>query len=47
MPSPSIATILIVENRLINREFLATPLTLAGFRVLESTDGAQALEIPR
>ena len=37
------ASILIVEDRLIDRKLLATVLASAGHRVLEATDGADAL----
>src|SRR6266571_4491109 len=41
------ATILIVDDRAINREFLATLLRYVGHSVLEAADGAQALEVTR
>jgi len=41
------ARILAVDDRAINREFLATLLTYAGHEVLQASDGAQALEIVR
>ena len=41
------ATILIVDDRPINREFLGTLLRYAGYQVLDAADGAQALEVVR
>ena len=41
------AKILAVDDRAINREFLATLLSYAGHEVLQASDGAQALEIVR
>ncbi|OHC68922.1 MAG: hypothetical protein A2045_17590 [Rhodocyclales bacterium GWA2_65_20] len=38
------ATILVVDDRNLNREFLAMLLGYAGHRVVEAADGAQALE---
>ena len=37
------ATILVVDDRSINREFLAALLGYAGHRVLEAADGSEAL----
>ena len=37
------ATILIVDDRPTNREFLVTLLGYAGHRLLEAADGAEAL----
>jgi signal transduction histidine kinase len=42
-----VATILIVDDRPSNRQFLTTLLGYDGHRVLEAADGAQALEIAR
>jgi diguanylate cyclase (GGDEF)-like protein len=41
------ARILAVDDRAINREFLATLLGYAGHEVLQAADGAQALELVR
>jgi len=41
------ATILAVDDRAINREFLATLLSYVGHEVLEAADGAEALELVR
>src|SRR5438309_9357688 len=41
------ATILIVDDRPTNREFLVTLLGYAGNRVLEAGDGAEALALVR
>ncbi len=41
------ATILIVDDRLANREFLVTLLGYAGHRLLQAADGAEALAIVR
>jgi diguanylate cyclase (GGDEF)-like protein/PAS domain S-box-containing protein len=41
------ATILVVEDRPINREFLAALLSYAGHRVQEAADGAEALALMR
>src|SRR5688572_14880107 len=41
------ATILIVDDRPTNREFLLTLLGYGGHRLLEATDGAAALELVR
>ncbi|MDR3479772.1 MAG: EAL domain-containing protein [Burkholderiaceae bacterium] len=38
-------TILVVDDRAINRDFLVTLLGYAGYRVLEAADGAEALGI--
>ena len=38
------ATILVVDDRTLNREFRAMLLGYAGHRVVEAADGAQALE---
>jgi diguanylate cyclase (GGDEF)-like protein len=40
-------TILAVDDRAINREFLATLLGYVGYEILEAADGAEALEIAR
>ena len=39
------ATILVVDDRAVNREFLTTLLGYRGHRVLEAGDGAEALEV--
>jgi signal transduction histidine kinase/DNA-binding response OmpR family regulator len=39
------ATILVVDDRPVNREFLVTLLGYSGHRLLEATDGAEALAI--
>ena len=41
------ATILIVDDRLTNRQFLMTLLVYAGHRLLEAADGEQAMKIVR
>lgn len=41
------ATILVVDDRPINRQFLVTLLGYAGHRLLEAADGTQALDIAR
>jgi len=41
------ATILILDDRQINREFLVTLLGYAGYHMLECADGAAALELTR
>jgi CheY-like chemotaxis protein len=41
------ATILIVDDHAINREFLETLLGYAGHRVLQAADGAEALQVTR
>lgn len=41
------ATILVVDDRPINREFLVTLLGYAGHRVVAAGDGAQALDVAR
>ncbi len=41
------ATILVVDDRPVNREFFATLLGYKGHRVLEAGDGAEALELVR
>src|SRR5947207_15590084 len=41
------ATVLIVDDRAINREFLSTLLAYQGHRLLEASDGAQALALAR
>jgi CheY-like chemotaxis protein len=41
------ATILVVDDRPSNREYLLTLLAFAGHRALEAHDGAQALELVR
>jgi diguanylate cyclase (GGDEF)-like protein len=38
-------TILIVDDRAINREFLTTLLSYAGYKVLQASDGAEALAV--
>ena len=40
-------TILIVDDRVINLEFLAMLLDYAGYRVIRSVDGMQALAMAR
>jgi PAS domain S-box-containing protein len=42
-----VATILIVDDRPLNREFLATLLGYVGHRLLEASDGAEALDLVR
>jgi diguanylate cyclase len=37
-------TILVVDDRALNREFLATLLRYVGYRVVEAADGAEALQ---
>ena len=39
------ATILIVDDRATNRQFLVTLLGYVGHRVLEAADGIEALEV--
>ena len=41
------ATILIVDDRPTNRQFLLTLLGYTAHRLLEAADGAQALEVTR
>jgi PAS domain S-box-containing protein len=41
------ATILIVDDRAANREYLLTLLSYSGYRLLEAGDGAEALAITR
>lgn len=41
------ATILIVDDRPVNREFLVTLLSYGGHRLLEAADGADGLAISR
>lgn len=41
------ATVLVVDDRSINREFLETLLGYAGHRTLEAADGAEALALAR
>jgi signal transduction histidine kinase len=43
----NVATILVVDDRASNRQFLTTLLGYDGHRVLEAANGAQALEIAR
>jgi diguanylate cyclase (GGDEF)-like protein/PAS domain S-box-containing protein len=38
------ATILVVDDRVVNRQFLATLFAYAGHQVVEAADGAEALE---
>ena len=38
------ATILIVDDKPVNRQFLVTLLGYRGHRLLEAADGAEALE---
>jgi diguanylate cyclase (GGDEF)-like protein/PAS domain S-box-containing protein len=45
MDSTVLKTILVVDDRAINRDFLVTLLGYAGYRVLEAADGAEALGI--
>jgi PAS domain S-box-containing protein len=42
-----VATILVVDDRPSNRQFLTTLLGYGGHRMLEAADGAQALEVVR
>ena len=39
------ATILVVDDRAINREFLNTLLSYVGYKVLQASDGSEALEV--
>src|SRR5260370_11908883 len=41
------ATILVVDDRASNREFLVTLLGYQGHRLVEATDGAEALALAR
>lgn len=41
------STVLVVDDRALNREFLSTLLRYVGYRVLEAVDGADALEVVR
>ena len=41
------ATIVVVDDRALNREFLVTLLGYAGHRLLEASDGMEGLEIVR
>src|SRR3979411_1417996 len=41
------ATVLIVDDREVNREFLVTLLGFYGHRLIEAGDGAQALALAR
>jgi diguanylate cyclase (GGDEF)-like protein/PAS domain S-box-containing protein len=47
MATTLMATILVVDDRPSNREYLLTLLGFTGHRVLEAHDGAQALELVR
>jgi diguanylate cyclase (GGDEF)-like protein/PAS domain S-box-containing protein len=40
-------TVLVVDDRVVNREFLSTLIGYAGFEVLTAGDGAEALEVVR
>jgi CheY-like chemotaxis protein len=40
-----VATVLVVDDREANREFLATLLGYVGHRVLQASDGLEALQI--
>jgi diguanylate cyclase len=42
-----VSTVLVVDDRALNREFLATLLRYAGHRVVEAADGADALDAAR
>jgi diguanylate cyclase len=42
-----VSTVLVVDDRALNREFLATLLRYVGYRVIEAVDGADALELVR
>ena len=45
-PEPSdIATILIVDDHVLNREFLMTLLGYSGYRLMEAASGAEALQL--
>jgi diguanylate cyclase (GGDEF)-like protein/PAS domain S-box-containing protein len=44
---PAMATILVVDDRPLNREFLTTLLGYGGHRLLEAGNGAEALDIAR
>ena len=41
------ATILVVDDHAPNREFLASLLTYEGHRILQASDGAEALDLAR
>jgi diguanylate cyclase (GGDEF)-like protein/PAS domain S-box-containing protein len=43
MAEPAMATVLVIDDRASNREFLSTLLGSGGFRVLEAADGAEGL----
>jgi signal transduction histidine kinase/CheY-like chemotaxis protein len=43
----SLRSVLVVDDRVTNREYLASLLGAAGFEVLEAEDGAHALEVAR
>ncbi|HTD03885.1 EAL domain-containing protein [Undibacterium sp.] len=40
-------TILVVDDRALNREFLSMLLSVAGYRVVDAGDGAEALDVVR
>jgi diguanylate cyclase (GGDEF)-like protein len=42
-----VATILVVDDRIVNRQFLATLFAYAGHQVVEAADGGEALERAR
>jgi diguanylate cyclase (GGDEF)-like protein/PAS domain S-box-containing protein len=44
-PAPSKATILLVDDHVLNREFLRTLLGFGGYRLLEAPGGADALKM--
>jgi diguanylate cyclase (GGDEF)-like protein/PAS domain S-box-containing protein len=44
-PKNDIATILIVDDHVLNREFLMTLLGYGGYRLIEAADGAEGLKI--
>lgn len=43
----SMATILVVDDHPINREFLVTLLRYRGHSLLQAADGAEALQVAR
>jgi diguanylate cyclase (GGDEF)-like protein/PAS domain S-box-containing protein len=43
----NVATILVVDDRVVNRQFLATLFAYAGHQVVEAADGGEALERAR